>query len=214
MISQKIQDRLGKWAPRFSPGLFKAFLVVVVASAFAVPLAIVALPYLEILNDMAVQPKAKTQGHYGWFQGETIDVERAPVEGTMPMDHFPYHLEGKDEKTADIAAEILKNPVTPTLEILEEGRKLYEYYCWTCHGRTGVGDGPIIGPDLFPAPPSLHTDTALKLEDGRIYHIICRGQNTMPGYIDKFTPAERWAIIHYVRALQRSQNPKPEDLEK
>jgi len=100
------------------------------------------------------------------------------------------------------------------MKTLELGRKLFNQYCITCHGEEGHGDGPIIGPDLFPAPPSLHTDTAKKFKDGRIFHNISRGQNTMPSYADKLTVEERWAVVLYVRALQRALNPKPEDLEK
>ncbi len=214
MTGRSVQDSLAGWSPRFSPGLFKATLVVFVASAFAVPLFIVAVPYLDLFNDMAVQPKAKTQGEYGSSQGKVLVVERPAVAGTIPVDHFPYHLEGKDEKTAKIAEETLTNPLVPTMEILERGRKLFNYYCITCHGPEGEGNGPIIGPDLFPAPPSMHTDAARAFKDGKIFHIITRGQNTMPPHADKFTPDERWAIVHYVRALQRAMNPKVEDLEK
>ncbi len=209
-----IQDRLRRWSPRFSPAWFKAILVAVVAAAFAVPLGVLALPYLELLNDMAVQPKGKAQGHYGWFQGEARIVERPPAAGSMPMGYYPYHLEGKDEATAKQAEASLANELPATLAAVEEGEKLFNYYCWTCHGREGYGNGPIVGPERFPAPPALHTDTARAFKDGRIFHIISRGQNKMPSYADKFTPHERWAIVHYVRALQRSQNPKPEDGEK
>jgi mono/diheme cytochrome c family protein len=214
MIPKKIQDWLKEWSPPFYPGLFRATLFVVVGSAIFVPLAILAIPYLEIFNDMAVQPKGKTQGLYGNLYAEEQVVERAPVAGTLPIDHHPYPFIGKDEKTQKMAEEALKNPIQPTMKVLKEGQKLFNYYCITCHGEEGEGNGPIIGPDLFPAPPSLHTDAARKFNDGRIFHNIQQGQNTMPGYADKFTPKESWAIVHYVHALQRAKNPKKEDLEK
>jgi mono/diheme cytochrome c family protein len=207
MIPLKAQEWLKQWSPRFSPGAFKAGLVAVVAAAFVIPLVFVAIPYLEILNDMAVQPKGKAQDHYGSLSGEKLIVERDPPAGTIPMGYYPYHLEGKEEEVAKVAEATLENPVTPTMETLELGRKLFDYYCFTCHGTMGEGDGAIVGPDLFPAPPSLHTDQAQKFKDGRIFHVITRGQNTMPSYADKFTRDERWAIIHYVRALQRAMNP-------
>lgn len=214
MIGPRTQEKLARWAPRFSPLMFKATLVVFVAAAFAVPLFIVAVPYLDLFNDMAVQPKGKAQSEYGLLQGSALIVERPPVAGTIPIDHYPYHLEGKDEKTAKIAEETLSNQLEPTMKVLEEGQRLFNYYCITCHGPQGEGNGPIIGPDLFPAPPSMHTDTARAFKDGKIFHIITRGQNTMPAHADKFTIDERWAIIHYVRALQRAMNPTAEDLEK
>ncbi|MHC4941614.1 MAG: c-type cytochrome [Planctomycetota bacterium] len=215
MIPRKIQEWLGEFELKWYDWRFKATLIAILASAFVVPLLFLALPYLELFNDMAVQPKGKTQGYYGHVFNESIIVERPAVAGTLPMGYFPYPYEGKDEKTQKIAEEALgENPVKPTMKVLEEGRKLYNYYCWTCHGKEGQGDGPIVGPERFPAPPSLHTDTAREFKDGRIFHVITRGQNTMPSYEDKFTPEERWAIIHYVHALQRAMNPEPEDIEK
>jgi mono/diheme cytochrome c family protein len=135
-----------------------------------------------------------------------------PVAGTVPMNYVAYPLAGKDEKTAALAGQQLRNPLTPTMVVLERGRKVFADYCQTCHGSEGQGDGPIVGPGLFPAPPSLHTPTAQQFKDGRIFHVITRGQNTMPSYADKLTVADRWAAIHYVRALQRALDPKPEDL--
>ena len=80
------------------------------------------------------------------------------------------------------------------------------------HYTSIAGTGPIVGPALFPAPPSLHTKAARDFKDGRIFHVITRGQNTMPSYADKLTVEDRWAVIHFVRALQRALHPKPEDL--
>jgi len=214
VIPKRIEEKLRRWSPRFSQGLFKAVLIATAAAAFIIPLALLAVPYLEIFNDMAVQPKGRSQSLYGTLQGRALFVERKPAAGTIPMGYFPYHLEGNDEKTQKIAEETVKNPIKPTMKTLELGRKLFNQYCITCHGEEGHGDGPIIGPDLFPAPPSLHTDTAKKFKDGRIFHNISRGQNTMPSYADKLTVEERWAVVLYVRALQRALNPKPEDLEK
>jgi mono/diheme cytochrome c family protein len=42
--------------------------------------------------------------------------------------------------------------------------------------------------------------------------VISAGQNLMPSYASQVASADRWAIIHYVRALQRSKNPSAEDL--
>jgi mono/diheme cytochrome c family protein len=211
MIPKKVQDMLASFELKWVDWRFKATLIAVVAAAIVVPLALLAMPYLEMFNDMAVQPKGKTQGFYGQFFGERTIVQRDPVEGTLPMGYHPYPAWTKEEEDAKKAEETLVNPVQPTMETLELGRRLFNYYCWTCHGEQGEGDGPIIGPGRFPAPPSLHTDTARAFKDGRIFHIITRGQNTMPSYEDKFTPEERWAIVHYVYALQRAMNPEPED---
>ena len=144
---------------------------------------------------------------------QALIVDRMPAPETLPMGYGPYPFTGKDEKTAKLAEQALVNPLRPTMDVLERGQKIFHDYCRTCHGVEGQGDGPIVGPNLFPAPPSLHTDVVRNFPDGRIFHIITRGQNAMPSYADKITPRDRWAVIHFVRALQRALHPKPEDLQ-
>jgi mono/diheme cytochrome c family protein len=214
MIGPKLERMLRNWSPRWRPMRFKATLVALVASAVALPLALLAIPYLEIFNEMAVQPKAKAQSYYGWFSDRSLVAERPPVEGTLPMSYFPYKIEGNDEASAKKAAETLENPLEPTLDALKRGQKLFNTFCIVCHGEKGEGNGPIVGPNLYPAPPSLHTAQARGFPDGRIFHVISRGQNKMPPYNDKLEPMERWAVVHYVRALQRTMAADPKGDEK
>ncbi len=183
---------------------FKGTLVAIVASAFVLPLLFLAMPFLELFNDMAVQPKAKAQGHYGWFSDEQRIVEQPPVPGTIPDDYEPYPITGKDAQAARLAGEQLTNPLTSTMDALKRGQTVFNNICIVCHGEHGKGDGRIQGPDLFPAPPSLHTEQARAFPDGRIFHVITRGQNKMPPYADVLRPVDRWSVVHYVRALQRA----------
>ena len=64
----------------------------------------------------------------------------------------------------------------------------------------------------FPNPPTFHSERARKFEDGMIYHIITVGQNVMPSYASQVNREERWAIVNYVRALQRAKNATDSDL--
>jgi mono/diheme cytochrome c family protein len=208
---KKLEDGLRKWTPIWRPTRFKATLVGLLAAAFVIPLAFLALPYLEIFNDMAVQPKGKAQGLYGWFADQALVVERQPVKGTLPMNVFPYTIAGKDEEAAKLANETVSNPLKPTLDVLERGQKIFNRVCITCHGPRAEGDGRIQGPGLFPAPPSLHTPQAREFKDGRIFHVITRGQNKMPSYADMLTPEERWSVVLYVRALQKTMEQPPKD---
>ena len=43
------------------------------------------------------------------------------------------------------------------------------------------------------------------MADGEIFNTITNGKNTMMGYGDRIQVQDRWAIIAYVRALQKSQ---------
>jgi mono/diheme cytochrome c family protein len=216
MISKSLTDRLRNVSPRWSPGAYKATLLSFVALAFIIPLALVALPFIEFFNGMAAQPKGKTQGTYGRVRGQELLVERLPVAGTIPRSYQRYAFDNRMNtiEEAQAVGEQLANPLQPTLAHLGRGKEIYEIYCIACHGRRGEGDGPVTGPERYPAPPTLHSEQARGYRDGTIYHVITQGNGKMPSYADKVDPQERWMVIHYVRALQRSMHPEPEDLER
>ncbi len=210
MIGKKLQDKLRSWSPIWRPGRFQATLVGLVVAAIVIPLAILAIPYTDLLNDMAVQPKGKSQGYYGWFSGQHLIAARPPVAGTMPMDGYdPYPIEGNDDAARELAGKILKNPLPSTRENIELGKHWFENLCIVCHGPHAEGNGLLAG--VFPAPPSLHTKQAREFPDGRIFHVITKGQNKMPSYADKLEPRERWAVVLYVRALQLAKQMAEED---
>jgi mono/diheme cytochrome c family protein len=195
--------------------MYKATLGGVLMLSIAIPLALVAVPFIEFFNGMAAQPKAKAQGTYGRTYGEELIGERAPVEGTIPHGYDPYRFE-RLENTIEAAKEVgeqLENPLAVTMENLGRGRGLYDVYCAVCHGSRGEGNGSVIGSGRFPAPPSLHTKEARAYRDGTLYHIMTMGFGKMPSYAQQLSPDERWAVAHYVHALQRAMAPKPEDLE-
>jgi len=215
MIPSKLQDRLRDFSLPWSPMAYKATLVSLVALAFIIPLFLVALPFIEFFNGMAAQPKGKTQGTYGRVMGQELLVERLPVQGTIPRSYQRYPFEDRGNKIEDAQAVglLLENPLRPGMEVLHRGQEVYEIFCIACHGSLGEGDGPVTGPDRFPAPPTLHSDQARGYSDGTLYHIITKGVGQMPAYAAQVEPDDRWKSIHYVRALQRAMNPEPQDLE-
>jgi len=66
--------------------------------------------------------------------------------------------------------------------------------------------------DPYPIPKSLHSEDMLRWKDGHLFHVITKGQGVMPSYAQQIQPEDRWAVILYVRALQRAQNPTEEDI--
>lgn len=214
-MNEKKADLAGRaWTAlaRFGPTAYRGALVAFIASAFAIPLALVATPFVEFLNGMAAQPKGLAQGQYGRVFGQAFQVEREPVRGSIPEETSAYPFEGADHARAKLEAAIPGNPVPMTVENLRRGRVVYDTYCRPCHGDLGLGDGPVVGPNRFPAPPSLHTDGAKGFPDGRIFHLVTYGKGKMPAYGSRIPPADRWAAVGYVRVLQRALDPKPEDL--
>ena len=65
----------------------------------------------------------------------------------------------------------------------------------------------------FPNPPTLHSDKVRTWPDGAIFHTITVGQNVMPSYQYQISREERWAIVNYIRTLQRAYNAKESDLQ-
>lgn len=123
---------------------------------------------------------------------------RVPPEGTVPRGYDPYPY---SQAEIDQAGAALKNPLPLTAAVLERGQKEYEVYCSVCHGHLGEGDGPVV--PRMTAPPSLITGAAKDWQDGKIFHMITMGRGNMLPYAAQIRPADRWAIVHYVRVLQK-----------
>lgn len=161
------------------------------------------IPTLEYMPDMYRQISMKAQE---WDPHSPNGVGmKTPPAGTVPINYEPYTIGLLDTN----AANALQNPLTGTNEVLEAGRKYYNTFCVVCHGVTGDGKGYIV--PKFTMPPSLLSDKLLAWPDGRIYHTISMGQGLMPNYRQQVPSDKRWAIIHYVRALQRAAHPQPQD---
>ena len=136
---------------------------------------------------------------------------RIPPEGTVPRGFEPYTI---TDAQADELASKLENPLPRTWEVLKTGEKYYNISCAPCHNGTGDGMGTVITAQAgMPIPPSLLSDKLVdEWTDGRIFHVITRGQGNMPSYASRLSADKRWAVIHYVRALQRAARPTDEDM--
>jgi mono/diheme cytochrome c family protein len=92
------------------------------------------------------------------------------------------------------------------------GKQKFETYCSACHGYAGFGDGLVhkradsLAQGYWLAPTSLHVDKVRTQPVGQIFHTITKGQGKMASYATSLNPKERWAIVLYVRALQKSRN--------
>jgi hypothetical protein len=161
------------------------------------------LMYLQPFNWMESQAKLIPQRTTDFFSdGRSM---RLPVEGTVAKGFIPYPFEGETNPV-----QVLSNPYFPTEENLSLGKRKFLTYCSPCHGNFGDGDSRLAG--QFPNPPTLHSDRVRSFPDGMIYHIITNGQNIMPSYASQVNRQERWAIVNYIRALQRAKNATDEDL--
>jgi mono/diheme cytochrome c family protein len=96
-------------------------------------------------------------------------------------------------------------PIQITREVLERGRQRYEINCVPCHGETGDGNGIVVARG-FPTPPSYQIDRLRNAPIGHFFDVMTHGYGAMYSYAQRVSPADRWAIIAYIRALQLSQH--------
>ena len=152
---------------------------------------------------MANTPNLKAMK--GYEAGPNGSSMLLPPEHAVARGKKPYHYD-----TVEDAEKALVNPLPRSMANLSRGQRVFNIYCITCHGERGYGDGPVVNP--FPIPKSLQSDAMLKWNDGHLFHVITKGQGVMPSYAQQIQAEDRWAVIHYVRALQRAEHPTEEDL--
>jgi mono/diheme cytochrome c family protein len=99
----------------------------------------------------------------------------------------------------------LNRPEPPpvTMAFLERGQQRFDIYCAPCHSRVGDGNGMIVQRG-FPHPPSYYIERLQKAPIEHFYDVITNGYGAMYPYADRVAPADRWAIIAYIRTLQAS----------
>ena len=97
-------------------------------------------------------------------------------------------------------------PIPVTKELIDRGQDRYNIYCIVCHGPMGNGDGMIVRRG-FSKPPTYNDDRLRNAPVGHFYDVITNGWGKMNSYAAVVQPADRWAIVAYIRALQVSQNP-------
>lgn len=151
-------------------------------------------PPLQVIPNMDHDSKVRPQSGSTVFSD--MRSERPVVAHTVPTTGLGYTIEDVAE-----AEESLVNPLQPTPEILARGENRYGVMCMACHGESGAGDGTIGARSATMKPPNLMANST-GYSDARLFHIISKGQNIMPGYADKLNESDRWAVVHYVRQLQ------------
>jgi cytochrome c553 len=195
--------------PLLSPQfLFRTFGAIVLACIVAgvttysgTKLFPVSIPMRYMLN----QPRLDPQQENSFFK-DGFGM-RMPVDGTVARGHIPNAI--KDLKNAGLSV----NPLPRTNIVIMEGKQNFTTYCSVCHGV--LGDGKTSLTAAYQAKPAnLNSQSFREYTDGMIYHTIVMGKNAMKPYAADLSPDERWAIVHYVRVLQRAYDAKDEDLPK
>lgn len=130
---------------------------------------------------------------------------RLPVAGTVARGFLKEDVEFWEGRT-ETGSFVESIPMDVTMELMERGRDRYDIYCSVCHGLAGDGEGILMTGDYgFVQAPTYHSDFLRAQPDGYLYDVVRNGVRTMWGYGQQIPVADRWAIVAYVRALQRSQ---------
>jgi len=186
-------------------------------------------PPFEVFPDMVRQPKVRAQAPLDFFADGR--GPRLPVAGTVPIGYEMPRL--KKEATPRGMAEDAPEeahmriafsagtdyvntgkmgdqwgtaiPLPVTRELMERGQQRFNITCAMCHGAAAMGNG-IVKQHGLATVVSLQDDRLRKMSDGEIFNTITNGKNTMMAYGPNIVVADRWAIIAYLRALQRSQH--------
>lgn len=198
------EEEIKAKATVFEPKFISFLLVVGILISGITYFTLNKLMYMEPFTWMMFQNKPNPQESSNVFEdGYSM---RLPVKGTIASGFIPYSYYGKPDE----AAKKMVNPLAFSKSNLELGKNKYNTYCSPCHGNFAEGDSRLRG--QFPNPPSLHSAKVRDWSDGRIYHVIMEGQNVMPSYSSQLNQNERWSVILYIRALQRSLNAKESDI--
>lgn len=198
-------------APDRSPYLTSSYILrtlggIFVACAVAgigIYTAIKWFPLIRPVVNMQDQPRLNAQKASSFFRdGRGM---QAPVAGTVARGHLPT-ARGTQE-----AAASLVNPLPRTPAVFAQGRRAFTQRCEVCHGALANGAGSLTAA-YGAKPANLQSQQFLDYPDGKIYWAIVNGKNAMPSHAADLSEDQRWAVVHYVRALQRAQHAKDEDL--
>jgi mono/diheme cytochrome c family protein len=196
------------------------FLIVVLGvSIFGFRGSVSTRPPLEVFPDMDHQAKYKPQAESKFFVDGRADrplpagvVAYGRSDDATDAKFLKQDValfQGKDSKGAPLAG--FPSTVTVDAKFLERGRDRFTVYCAPCHGALGDGNG-ITKQYGMGATPSFHDDRLRKLAEGEIFNVITQGKGNMLSYADKLPADDRWAVIAYVRALQRAAHTTTADV--
>lgn len=179
---------------------------------------------VEIFPDMDRQDKYLAQAANPFFKDGRSDREPIPntvqrgnniaVKDVFDSNYKNDRVENESfytgRSTDGSWLQDFPNPIEVNHELLDQGKLHYEIYCTSCHGVAADGRG--VTRDYGMLAANLHDQRIRDMSNGEIFDIITNGKNLMYGLKARIKPEERWAIILYVRALQKSQNATVSDL--
>jgi mono/diheme cytochrome c family protein len=167
-------------------------------------------PPIEVFPDMDRQPKIRPQTPSRFFEDGMSS--RLPVAGTIARGSHYEDVPMNTGRMPGVTNFVELNPLPISETVMERGRERFSISCLPCHGPIADGNGVTkkFGMAIL---ANLHDKRIVQMADGEIFNVITFGRNNMGPYGDKIAVEDRWAIIHYLRALQLARLGTPEDLQ-
>jgi mono/diheme cytochrome c family protein len=160
-----------------------------------VTLVAVAMLLTACDQNMEIQPKYSEYSRAPLFRGGVL---RRPAAGSVSRDDLAREREARTKPAL-------------TAQLFARGQQRFEIFCLPCHGRAGDGNGIIVERGM-PRPTSYHDDRLRAADDQHFFEVITNGYGAMYSYASRVPPRDRWAIVAYIRALQRSRRASVDDV--
>ncbi|MBN1612107.1 MAG: DUF3341 domain-containing protein [Polyangiaceae bacterium] len=186
--------------------ILRSLLAITIAcgvSAFVMYWTIKLFPVSPPMSQMLDQARLDPQRSSGFFK-DGHGMQR-PVPGTVARGYLGIGTISQEE------AKALVNPLPRDRETLELGKQKFSERCAVCHGPLANGNGSLTSA-YGAKPTNLQAEQFRNYADGQIFWVITHGKNAMPSHAADLNPDQRWAVVHYLRALQRAQDARDEDL--
>lgn len=170
-------------------------------------------PPVEVWDDMKRQGKFKPQLENSVFPDHRDS--RVPPDGTIARGHLNEDTTYYTGMVGDLY--VGKNPVLDQKDVdltalLTKGQAKFNTYCSPCHDKQGSGSGIVSIHVPTWQPANLMEDRVVQFADGEIFNVVSNGRRSMPAYKFQVSVEDRWAIIAYLRVLQRAWHASPGDV--
>lgn len=184
-------------------------------------------PRIHIIQDMDNQEKYKAQmANDAFLDGRAMrsepagTVARGDLRAIAADSHLTEGYLRKPDSGDPVWATTFPSQISVNAALLKRGQDRFNIFCSACHGFDGRGNGAVNarnqegrpGWETWVQPINLHDQTVRDREHGHIFNTITNGIRTMPPYGASLAIEDRWAVVAYVRALQRSSGASPSDL--
>jgi mono/diheme cytochrome c family protein len=163
-------------------------------------------------QDMQNEPKMIPQRGTSFFADHRS--ARPQIVNTVAreqLDEDSYFYTGLIKGANGYREEQNLMPFPATMEVLERGQERFNIYCTPCHSRVGNGLGEIVDRGYKPAA-NLHDQVRMAEPLSHYFYVMTHGYGAMPDYSAQLTPADRWSVAAYIRALQLSQAANAHDV--